>query len=706
MAVLNKIRQRSVFLIIIIALALFSFVLADVIRNGGFSSQKDQNTIATINGEEVSREDFARQVEAYQRNMGSNASTTQAVSQVWEQTLRETILKEEMEKLGIRAGKAQIREVMRMQMGNNPAFTNEAGMFDENRVREYISSMRSTQPEAYQQWLQMESNMGDMARQNMYFAMVTAGIGATITEAEQAYRFANNSVDLRFVQLPYSSVSDDEVEVTKDEIRDYIKKNPAQFETEASRNIRYVYFEEKASDEDLEEAVEALTSLLDSRVEYNAVTSSNDTLPGFNTTNDYEDFVESNSDLPFENRFVFKNDLPSEFADDLFNLEVGETFGPYQHNGYFKLSKLVETKQISDSTKASHILVAYQGQQFAPDVTRTKEEAEALADSLTNVIRGDKSKFSELAAEFSSDRSNSEDGGELGYFGPGDMVPEFDNYVLENNPGDVGVVETDFGYHVIHIEEQTEREKAVKIATIARELEASERSRNNLFNETTKFEIASGEGDFTEVAKEGDYNVRTVNNVKALDENIPGVGQQRRIVQWAFEDEAKVGDIRRFDIPSGYVVAQLTAKNKEGLMTAENASSKVIPILTKQKKAEILKEKIKSKDLQEIASANNTMVQTANAVNLSSPTLPGAGREPEVVGAVFALEPGSVSNPIAGENGVYVVELESKNEAPAMNSYRGIAEQETAQRRQNASERLFEALRKKADVEDNRARFY
>jgi len=706
MAVLNKIRQRSVFLIIIIALALFSFVLADVIRNGGFSSQKDQNTIATINGEEVSREDFARQVEGYQRQMGANASTSQAVNQVWEQTLRETILKEELEKLGIRAGKAQIREVMRVQMGNNPAFRNEAGMFDENRVREYIASLRSTQPEAYEQWLQMEENMGDIARQNMYFSMVTAGIGATITEAEQAYRFQNNSVDLRFVQLPYSSVSDDEVEVTKDEIRAYIKENPSQFQTEASRNIRYVYFEEKASDEDVKETEEALNSMRENRVEYNAVTSSNDTLPGFNTTNDYEDFVEANSDLPYDDRFKFKNELPSEFADDLFNLNEGETFGPYKHDGYFKLSKLVETKEIPDSTKASHILVAYQGQQFAPDVTRSKEEAEALADSLANVIRGNKEKFAELAAEFSSDRSNNQDGGDLGYFGPGDMVSEFDNYVLENNPGDVGVVETDFGFHVIHIEEQTEREKAVKIATIARELEASERSRNNLFNETTKFEIAAGEGDFTEVAKEGNYNIRTVNNVKALDENIPGVGQQRRIVQWAFEDEASVGDIKRFDIPSGYVVAQLTAKNKEGLMTAENASSKVLPILTKEKKAEILKGRINSKNLQEIASNNNTIVQTANAVNLGSPTLPGAGREPEVVGSVFALEPGSVSNPIAGNNGVYVVELESKNEAPAMNSYQGIAQQETAQRRQNASQRLFEALREKAEIEDNRARFY
>ena len=267
--------------------------------------------------------------------------------------------------------------------------------------------------------------MGDIARQNMYFSMVTAGIGATITEAEQAYRFQNNSVDLRFVQLPYSSVSDDEVEVTKDEIRAYIKENPSQFQTEASRNIRYVYFEEKASDEDVKETEEALNSMRENRVEYNAVTSSNDTLPGFNTTNDYEDFVEANSDLPYDDRFKFKNELPSEFADDLFNLNEGETFGPYKHDGYFKLSKLVETKEIPDSTKASHILVAYQGQQFAPDVTRSKEETKTLADSLANVIRGNKEKFAELAAEFSSDRSNNQDGGDLGYFGPGYMVTEF-----------------------------------------------------------------------------------------------------------------------------------------------------------------------------------------------------------------------------------------------------------------------------------------
>lgn len=706
MAVLNKIRQRSVFLIIIIALALFSFVLADVIRNGGFSSAKSQNVIATVNGEEIDREEFARNVENFQRNSGANASTSQAVNQVWENKLREIIIDEELEELGVRAEQSQIKQMMRAQMGNNPNFVNEAGVFDENRLREYVATMKATSPEAYQQWLDFENSLGSSARENIYFSMVAAGVGATLTEAKQAYRFENDNIDMNFVQIPYTSVSDDEVDVSKDEIRDYIKKNPAKFETEASRNIQYVFFEEEASEEDRNEAKESLTSLLESRVEYNSASQSNDTLPGFNETDDYESFVDANSDLPYEDRYFFKNQLPSDFRDELFNLEVGESFGPYEHDGYFKISKVVDARQIADSAKASHILISYQGLQFAPNVTRSKEEAEQLADSIADVVRRDKSQFANLAVEFSSDESNKAEGGDLGYFGPGDMVPEFDSYVFENNEGDIGVIETDFGYHVIHIEEQSDRERAVKIATLAREIEASERSRNNLFNEATTFEIAAREGDFAKVAENEDIDVRTVRDVKALEENIPGLGNQRRIVQWAFEDDAEVGDVKRFDTAQGYVVAQVTAKRDAGLMSAENASSEVIPILTKKKKAEIIKEKISGSSLEEIASNQNSSVQSANAVNLDNPTLPGAGREPAVVGTAFGMEPGQVSKPITGDKGVYVVELLNRNEAPEMDSYKNLADQETAQRRAEAAQRAFEALKEKADIEDNRAKFY
>ncbi|MFD1094166.1 peptidylprolyl isomerase [Salegentibacter chungangensis] len=705
MAVLNKIRQRSVFLIVIIALALFAFVLADVIRNGGLTSQKSQNVIATVNGEEIEREEFARQVESLQRNMGPNASTTQVVNRVWDQKLREVIIKEQLEELGVRAEEAHIKQVLRSQMANNPNFTNEAGMFDENKLKEYIASLKANSPQAYQQWVSYENSLEETARQNIYMNMVSAGVGATLKEGEQAYRMQNDNIDLKFVQIPYSSVADSQAEISKDEIRAYVKEHPAKFETEEARNIQYVYFEETASTKDKEESKTAITSMKDNRIEYNAATSSNDTLPGFDATEDIEEFVNTNSDIPYDNRFVFKNQLPKKFADDIFSLQEGETFGPYEDNGYWKLTKMVETKQIPDSVKASHILVSYKGNQF-PGLTRTKEEAKALADSLVGVVKAGNTDFAELATEFSADPSNQENGGDLGWIQPGMMIPDFEDFVFESNEGEVGVVETDLGFHVVSVEEQTDREKAVKVATIAREIEASERTRNNLFNEVTKFEIASGKEGFNEKAKASGYDVRTVKDIKALDENIPGVGAQRRVVQWAFEEDAKVGDIKRFETPNGYIVAQLTAKKDAGLMSAEDASSVVIPILTKQKKAEIIKEKISGNSLEEIAQNNNTSVKTADAVNLNSPTLAGAGSEPEVVGAVFGLEKGQMSKPVAGEKGVYVVEVVNKNEAPAMETYKGFADQETMRRRRAAAARAYQALKSKAEIEDNRAKFY
>ncbi|MGA9325337.1 MAG: peptidylprolyl isomerase [Salegentibacter sp.] len=706
MAVLNKIRQRSVFLILIIGLALFSFILSSLLKKGGLTSNKSQNTIATVNGQDIDRQEFARQVDALQRNSNGAVSTTQAVNRVWDQKLREVIIEDQLEELGVRAEQAQVRQLLRTQMANNPNFTNEAGMFDENKLKEYVATLKATSPQAYQQWVTYENSLSETARQNIYLNMISAGVGATLTEAEQAYRLNNNNIDLKFVQIPYSSVADDQVEVSKADIRDYVKAHSAEFETEAARDIQYVYFEEKASAEDKGEAKDALNKMMEDRLEYNSASNSNDTLRGFANTSDNEEFVNTNSDLPYQDRYVFKSDLPKVAADQIYNLNEGEVYGPYEDNGYWKLTKLIDAKQMPDSVKASHILISYKGLQYAKDATRTKAEAKELADSLANVIKKDKSKMDALAAEFSADPSNKDKGGDLGYFRPGMMVPEFEEFAFNHDKGDVGVVQTDFGYHVVYVTDQTDKQKAVKVATVAREIEASERSRNNLFNEVTKFEMAAGDGSFTDLAKESNYNVRTVKDIKALDENIPGVGAQRRIVQWAFKDESSVGDIKRFETSGGYVVAQLTDKKKKGLMSAEEASATVTPILMKEKKAEIIKNNIKGTDLSQIAQNHDQQVQTASAVNMASPVLPGAGNEPEVVGSVFALDEGQVSQPIEGKKGVYVVELVKRHEAPAMNSYKGIAEQETLSRRRTAATRAYDALKKKAEIEDKRAKFY
>lgn len=706
MAVLNSIRQRSVFLIVVIALALFSFVLADVIRNGGMVSQKSQNTIATINGEDIEREQFARQVEAFQRNMGPNATTAQAVARVWEMNVRRALMQEQFEELGIRVEEAQVREMMRRELQGNPNFTNDAGVFEEARLREYVATLKSTSPQAYQQWLDFENNLAETAREQIYLNLVRAGVGATLLEGEQAYRFAIDNVDMQFVQIPYSTVDDAQVEVTKDEIRNYVKAHPGQFKSEPTRDIQYVLYEETASPEDVAEVRTELLGLLNDRVEFNAATNSNDTVAGFATTANWETLVNERSDEKFQDRFIFKNQLPAAHADSLFNLGEGEVYGPYKFNNSWRISRVVETAQIPDSARARHILVTWQGSPVGGQVTRSKQEAQQLADSLVGVVKNNKDKFAELASQFSADASNKEDAGNLGWFTPGAMVPAFNDFIFSNNEGTIGVVETQFGYHVIHIQEQTQREKAIKLANISRAIEASEKTSNELFTEVTRFELGAKSGNFGDLAKEGGKEVRPVRDIQQLEENIPGIGAQRRIVQWAFEDDVEVGDIRRFEVPSGYVVAQVTAVNKGGLKSAEAASPTVIPILQKQKKAEIIKGKISGNTLEAIAQNHNVQVNTANAVNRNSPTLPGVGSEPKVVGFAFGLETGKVSKPIAGEKGVFVIKVLQKNNAPQMESYRPYAAREATARRTTVNTDVFEALKESADIEDNRARFY
>ncbi len=706
MAVLNKIRQRSIFLIVIIALALFSFVLADLIRNGGAISQRAENTIATINGKDIDRTEFAKKVETASRSFGAGGSSIQAMNYVWNQEVRQAVFEEQFEELGIKVGEDQVNQLLEESLANNPTFQNEAGVFDKAKMQEYVANIKATSPQAYQQWLEYEENMSKSAKEEIYLNLIKAGVGSTLKEGELAYKMENDNVNIKYVQLPFSSIQDTEVTVTDEEIKSYIDKHAEQYKSDASRNIRYVLFKEQPSMEDEKEVTSKVAALLDDKVEFVDATKTNDSVKGFRNTENAEEFVNQNSSLKFDDRFKFKNDLPSTVADTLYNLGIGEVFGPYKDGEYIKISKVIAQKQMPDSAKASHILIAWEGLRTAGDIKRTKEEAKSLADSIVSVIKSDKSKFSTLAAEFSADSSNKDKGGDLGYFVPGAMVPAFNDYVFDNEVGDIGIVETQFGYHIIRIEDQKNEQKAIKIATVAQKIEPSEKTINTIFTETTKFQMAAKDKDFEEVSKENNLAVRPVNKIKELDENIPGIGSQRAIVQWAFNEETEVGAIKRFDIAEGYAVVQLTGKSAKGTMAASDASPTVKPILIKEKKVEMLKNKISGNTVEEIAANTGQTVKTASALNMKTPTISGAGTEPKVVGAAFAMETGNVSEPIVGNNGVYVIEVTKNTLASGLETYLSYAAQASKTQAGLVNSKVFEALKEAAEIEDKRAKFY
>ncbi|MCB0439023.1 MAG: peptidylprolyl isomerase [Mangrovimonas sp.] len=709
MAVLNKIRQRSLVLIIVIAMALFAFVLSDLITKNNAFSSKSQNVVATVAGEEIGREDFLKKVQAAQRN-NPNATSTQIMNSIYNQEVRKIVLGKQYEALGLSVERDQMRDVLKSALAQMPEFQNEDGIFDENKLNEFIANLKEIspnygylggQPIDYASWKDYEDRVSVSSLQQDYFNLVKAAAYGTQFDGKFKNELATAKRDIRYVQVPFSSIPDSTVAVSKSEIADYVKKHADNYQVEESRNIKYVEFKNVASKADEQEIESKLASLINDKPVYNETTKTTDTVLGFKNTKDDAIFINSNSDVKFDDRFVFKTAVP----DSIYALNVGEIYGPYKDGDVYKLTKLIEEKMLPDSVKARHILIPYLGAAGSgQEVAKTKEQAKVFADSLLGVLKNDKSKFAQFVTDYSSDQGSIEKGGQYDWYPYNQMVPEFRDFTFEGKVGDMGVVETVYGFHIIEIEGQKNVQRAVKVGTIVRKIVASEQTEKKIFRDASSFEFAVSNGDFDQVAKDSNYVVRPVNQIKALDENIPGAGNQRQIVQWAFKDDTSVGDIKRFDVSTGYIIAQVTAKNEKGLMSTDEASVPVSAILRKEKKATMIKNRISAKTIDDLASAENTSARSATGLTMESPTISGAGKEPYIVGAAFALNEGETSGLLVGERGVYMIEVTKAEPAVQLDNYQSFANQIEQQRANTVSTKLYSALEKAADIEDNRAK--
>ena len=690
-------------LILVIGLALFAFVLDPSSIQDFFNSTK-VNTVGEVGGEVISRKDFSEALEAYKAQVGNRLTDMQASKIVWDNLVRERIYKTQLAAAGINVGENDVWTalIQNQSVRTNQQFLNAAGLFDENKLKEFLALAKSDDPATWNAWANFMGQLKSGLETSTYNSLITAGVGASLKEGELKYVTDNTKINAQYVYVPFTTVADSLVTVTKSEIEAYIKANPTSFKVEASADIRYVKFDIIPTKADEDAIKKEVGDLLNDK---NGV-------KGFkNTENVAEFFADNNSDIALTSGYDFKNTVSAVIAEQVFKGKKDDVFGPYKDRGFFKVSKIQEIVQIPDSVKGAHILIPFIGSLSATqDTKRTEAQAKKTADSIFKLVRRNKKKFATIADEMNNDITKDK-GGDIGWitkdvaFNP-NFDKDFANFLFFNKKGTIKVIKSRFGYQVIRIDESKNKQRAVKLATFGRKIEASQATENTIFQNAETLALALSNGkNFEDAVKEKGLSPQSAYALKMLDETVPGIGNQRDIITWAHKKENKVGAFQRFDTNSGHVVAVITNKTFKGLMSAAKATITVRPILMNQKKAAIINKTMKGSTLVDIAKATKQTVANASAITMQSPVITGVGFEPKIVGAMYSAKENTLFNNVEGSKGVFAFVV-AKREAPvALPNYDSYRNRISATRK-GQTNLLYNAIKDATEIEDNRGAFY
>jgi len=560
----------------------------------------------------------------------------------------------------------------------------------------------------YNNWLKTRKAMQYRMMARQLFANVSTGITVSKKEAEEMMKQRDQVADIDFVKVDYAAYAQkNPVKITSQDLTDYIKKHPVMFKRDPSRNVGLVYFPAAPSSEDDATAQKEINKLF---AEGSEVSGGKENFQ--NTTNDSM-FVALNSDMPFNPQYFSASQLPVAIKDKVAAASIGTTFGPYKEQNFYVVSKILDKKP-SDSTLSRHILVSYKGNQAAGTATRTKEEAKKLADSINTVVKADPSKFVELL-KYSSDPGSAAQGGSVGWTTPATpFVPEYLSFLANNGKGATAVVETQFGYHVINIEDKKSGAMTYKVANLVKAVKPSDKTENEVYTKATKF-IQQVQGksfnDFSNVAKKNNYQFSNPKEIGRFQGQLPGLGTDKdeEIIAWAFDKKREKGDTDIFTVDGtgDRIVAFLNGVQDAGSADPEAVRDQIEPIIKNKMIAKQISDKIaaaKATSLDQIVKLFGGTKQSAQ-VNMLSPQVGGA-MEPRVAGAAFGVAKGKLSNPVEGMTGVYVLVKKSETINKQPGDIKQVTQSIAGQNAQQFGQFLLKSLQDNANIKDYRIEVY
>lgn len=702
MATLQKIRDRfGVLVAVFIGVSLLSFIVITGSNNSIFSNVSKKLEVARINGKSISIRYYQAKIDSLTTifkmsgNQDIDEETARKIrQQVWEELVRENVLAPEYKALGIAVSPEELFDLIN---GDNPhpivrqLFTDpNTGYFDRNAMLNFFKQMKGEQKEY---WLYFEKQIVAERKISKLLTAISKGLYPTDFQARNTYLEDNRKASFQYLSQLIDVVPDSLVKVSRRDLEVYYKKHKDNYKQEASRRIEYVTFDVQPSEADRQAALDWITKIK----------------PEFEQAENPEEFVNLNSDVPYLDRHYAYGELtPDTLNDILFNARPGFVYGPYLEDETYKLARLISFNMLPDSVHARHILIA-----FKQD--KTKEQTKHEADSLLNLIKKG-TDFSFLAMTMSDDKGSARLGGDLGWFREGMMVKPFSDACFFGKKGDLLVVETRFGYHVVEILDQSPKVKKAAVAFLQRKIEPSSATYNAIYAQASRF---AGLNDTYEkflasLKKEGlDKHVAVVGK---NDESIPGLVSPRPLIRAAFRtDQGHIildaTNQAVFELGDRFVVAYVAEVKEDGFAPLKEVEEDVRANVLREKKADALAASLQEKlsgvtSLDQLAEKVNGRIREASDITFNSFSIPGAGIEPALNAVAYVWPKERLSPPVKGLNAVYVVNITSITEPEEKNDLNLEKMRLRTEYVTRTNYEAYEALKKHAKIEDERSKFF
>ena len=699
MATLQKIRDKAgVLVAVVIGASLLAFILGDFLGKG--NSNSSGPFAGEIKGYQVSLQGYQAKVDEFventKRNNGNETIDSKTMEgiydQAWESLVILHTMQDQYEMLGLNVSSDELEDMIKgkyidPQIQQIPIFQDpNTKIFDKTRVVTFLKNLdQDPSGVARASWIAFEKSLVMNKVATKYNTLIQKGFFPNKLGVAEQVKANNESVNIEFIYKKYSEVNDEDVSYNDADLKKYYEANLYKFKQNESRNITYITFNVLPSKEDAENTKKWLE---DSKDEF-----ANET--------DAKRYINLNSDEPFVDAYFAQGELPSQIDTFMFAADTGAITNIYEENGAYKIAKLIAIKQLPDSAEARHILLQPSEEMQVPQII-------ALSDSIQELLKNG-ADFAELAKIYSKDAGSAVKGGDLGWFQKGQMVQPFEKACFEANKGDIVVAESQFGLHIIEVQNLGVKSKKVEVGYLTATIEASEQTDAQIYNQASKF---AGENrtkeQFDKTVEELKLVPRVANNLKKSDRNIAGLESPRELIRWTYNNEINTISDDVFKFGDKYVVAMLTEIREKGTTPFDLAKAEIENYVVKEKKAKLIEgefNKAKSDNFTTMASALNLQVQKAEKISFNSYSIPGAGSELKVISNAVYGSANTVISPIEGNTGIFAIKTSDKIivETSTPDAVQVKLSREFSNR---VNYQAINAIRENANIVDNRLNYY